>query len=91
MKSIKTLLLACMLIPSLSAINFDITPISDFIKYHKDEAINLAKATCAVSGAVALLEYAYKKIGYNTSYSYLDLLSHKADCFFEENKHYILG
>lgn len=84
MKSFKTLLLACMLIPSLSAIDFDITPFSKFIETHKDEAINLVKATGAVSAAGLLLEYAIKKIGYNTSYSYLDLFSYKTKCFLEK-------
>lgn len=84
MKSVKTLLLACMLIPSLSAISFYIDPFFNYLK-NQEESIQLAKAASAVGGAALLLEYAIKKVGYNTTYSYLGLACDKVKSFVVGN------
>jgi len=86
MKSIKTLVLACMLIPSLSAISFNTDPFFNYLRTNQTEVIELSKAAAAIGAAGLLVEYAIKKVGYNTTYSYLGLAYHKVKSFFVGNK-----
>lgn len=85
MKSVKTLLLACMLIPSLSAISFNTDPFFNYWEKNQEEVIELSKAVTALGGAALLLEYVIKKVGYNTTYSYLGLACDKVKSFVVGN------
>lgn len=86
MKSVKTLVLTCMLIPSLSAISFNMEPLFNYLEKRQEEVVDLSKAAAAMMGAGLLVEYAIKKVGYDTTYSYLSLACDKVKSFFVNNK-----
>ena len=85
-KSLKTLALTCMLIPSVSAIRFNTTPFYNYLEKNQSDIVEFTKAAAAVGGAGLLVEYAIKKVGYDTTYSYLGLALMKATSFFVGKK-----